>query len=141
MADKTLDDMLIEEQGAQDANKPRPFTVWNVGENEYKLKLQASIITTLERKFNKSLLLAVLDEGLPPVQVTLDVIQGALQKYHHGMNASKVEKMYDAYIEEGHTQYDVLHDVLFPLLSDAGFFTTEQLAELQNDVTKMSTTL
>lgn len=127
MEEKTLDAMLNEEAIKPDAeavNAKRPWVEWTVGGNTYKLKLTASMVKMLERSFKQSLPMAVIgEEGVPPINVVLEVIQGAMQKYQHGMNGAKIEALYDAYIDEGHTLYDALADVVYPLLVDMGFFT------------------
>lgn len=135
--EKTFEAMLNESEvqpKEELINAPHPWTDWKVGGNVYKLKLTNGIIKMLERSFKKSLLLAVIDDGVPPVSVMVDVVQGAMQKYHHGMNSAKVEALFDAYIDEGHTVYDLLAEVIYPLLTDAGFFTKAMLEEMQTQL-------
>lgn len=116
------------------ARKPRPYTPWIVGGKEYKLKLTSSVIAKLEAKFKDSLLNVVLDKGIPPVSVTVTILQAACQKYQHGLRAETVEELYDEYIDDGHTQLDLLAEILLPLMGDAGFFTMKQLELMQQEM-------
>ena len=64
------------------AKKRAPYATWEVGGEEYKLKLTASAITKLEQRYKRNLLLMVTEEGLPPVSVMLTVFQAAIQFLH-----------------------------------------------------------
>lgn len=119
----------------------RPYVEWEVGGSTYKLKLSSSAITTLERRFNKSLLSAVLDDGIPPVTVTITLLQAALQKFHHGFKSYDVERLYDDYIDAGGTQITLLSDVVYPLMGDAGFFTDGQMKLLTKEISEADSTL
>lgn len=124
-----------EEQPVAEAiKKPRFYTPWEVGDTEYKLKLTSGAITTLEGKFKDSLLNVVLDNGVPTVSIVLTILQAALQKFHHGIKTEAVGDLYDQYIDDGHTQMDLLSDVLLPLMGDAGFFTAKQLQMMQEEM-------
>lgn len=101
----------------------RPWLDWSVGGRDYKLKLTTSAIRKLEQQLKRSLLSAVLDDGIPPISIVITVLQGALQKYHHGITSEKVEEMLDDYFGSGKTQITLLQEVIYPLMHDAGFFT------------------
>ena len=119
----------------------KPYITWEVSGNEYKLHLTASGITKLEQRFNKSLLTAVLDEGIPPVSTMITILQSALQKYHHGIKSYTVEEMFDAYIEAGGTQITLLRELIYPLMADAGFFTDAQINLLTREIADADTNL
>ena len=142
-----IDDELEKEANTPTAEEEkvvkmrRPYTLWEVAGKEYKLRLTSSAITKLEQRFNKSLLTAVLDEGIPPVSTVITVIQAALQKYHHGIKSYDVETLFDEYIEEGGTQISLLKDVIYPLMADAGFFTDAQIKLLTQELTEADTEL
>lgn len=105
----------------------RPWLAWTVGGTEYHLKLTTSTIRKLEQQFKSSLLTAVLDDGIPPVSTVITLLQGALQKFHHGITSEKVENLIDTYLDEGGSQITLLQDVIYPLMHDAGFFTDAML--------------
>ena len=108
----------------------RPWLDWSVGGTEYHLKLTTSIIRKMEQQFKKSLLDAVLSEGIPPVSTVIIMLQGALQKYHHGITSEKVEVLMDTYLDEGGTLITLLQNVIYPLMHDAGFLTDAMLATI-----------
>lgn len=144
---KGLDDELEKEANEPTAKEEkvvkmrRPWVSWDVAGTEYKLKLTAGAITKLEQRFNKSLLTAVLDEGVPPVSTVVTVLQAALQKYHHGIKSYTVEDLFDSYLDEGGTQISLLKDVVYPLMADAGFFTEGQIRMLTTEIEEADTEL
>lgn len=119
----------------------RPWVTWDVAGTEYKLKLTTSAITKLEQRFNKSLLAAVLDDGIPPVSTVVTMLQAALQKYHHGIKSYAVEELLDKYLDTGETQISLLKDVIYPLMADAGFFTAAQINLLTKEIAEADTEL
>jgi len=116
---------------------PRPFVVWVVDSTEHRLKLTTAWIQRLEQQFGKSLMLAVTEDGIPATSVILPILQAALQKYNHGMKSNTVENMLDRYIDGGKTIYDLLTEVLYPLMYDAGFFTKAMLEAMTADMAEM----
>lgn len=116
---------------------PRPFVVWVVDGTEHRLKLTTAWIQRLEQQFGKSLMLAVTEDGIPAMSVIMPILQAALQKYNHGMKSNTVENMLDRYIDGGKTIYDLLTEVLYPLMYDAGFFTKAMLEAMAADMAEM----
>lgn len=135
---KTEFDKELEEKPV---NKPRAFLVWKVGETEYKLKLTTSAITTLESQLNKPLMDAVLDNGIPEQNVIVSLLQGAMQKFQHGLKSTDISYIIDDYIDEGHTLMDLLKEVIYPLMYDAGFFTKAMLESMLKAVDDLDTQL
>ena len=119
----------------------KPYVDWFVHGQEYKLKLTTGVIRKLEQGFGKSLLSAVLDEGIPPINVVSTLLQAALQKFHHGMKSYTVDELLDTYIEEGGTQITLLQDVIYPLMHDAGFFTQAQMDLLTKEISEVDSAL
>ena len=116
---------------------PRPFVVWVVAGTEHRLKLTTAWIQRLEQQFGKALMLAVTEDGIPATSVILPILQAALQKYNHGMKSNVVEDMLDKYIDGGKTIFDLLTEVLYPLMYDAGFFTKAMLEAMTADMAEM----
>ena len=121
--------------------KPRPFLVWRVNDEEYKLKLTTSVETSLEQQLDAPLMNAVLDDGIPAQNTIISIIQGAMQKFHHGIKSHNVAELVDAYIEEGHTKLDLMKEVIYPLMYDAGFFTKGMLDSLMTAMDEIDTQL
>lgn len=142
--DKEIEKTEDEEQNTEvlTVTQPaKPFHEWNVAGNVYKLKLRSQDIKKLEQSFHDSLLNAVLDKGIPPVGVVTTIIQASMQKYQHGMKIRTVEDLYDSYIDGGKTQIDLLREVIYPLMGDAGFFTKAQLDLMTKEMQEIDTDL
>lgn len=138
--DDTLDRIEAEDLPAPvdkaDPVKPvrRPFITWAVKGRDYQLKLTSATIMQLEQKFKCSLLDAVMEQGLPPINTVLTVLQAGMQKFQHGITSYKVGDLLDTYFDEGHSQIELLRDVIYPLMGDAGFFTEAQLKALTTEM-------
>ncbi len=92
------------------------YKLFKVGEKEYKLRLGAGQIKQVERQlgFNMLDIFMQIDSGrLPKLGDMLIILQGAMQKYEHGITSEKVEAIYDAFIDEGNTYMD-----LVPIITD-----------------------
>ena len=137
----TFDEELEQPKEEVVSNKPRPFLVWQVKDKEYKLKLTTSVITKLENQFEKPLMEAVLDDGIPAQNTIVSMIQGAMQKFQHGIKSMDVEEIIDDYIEDGHTMMDILKNVIYPLMYDAGFFTKAMMEEMFKAMNDLDTGL
>lgn len=125
--DKATSEKVIDFQ--EEKKHRAPFTVWTVGGNEYRLRLDSSRICKLEEQFGGQNLLFVVadaDNGLPPLFVMLTVIQAAMQKFNHGMTYKRVQELFDEYIEEGGSQTSLFSDVVIKILGASGFFTATQ---------------
>ena len=123
------------------ATKRRPFVLWTVAGNDYKLKLTASVICKLEQKYKRNLLLLITEEGLPPVATMLTIIQASMQLYNHGITYLSVQNVYDQYVDEGGDQNKLMSDVIMPLLGVSGFFTQNQMEILTEEMKDMDSAL
>ena len=114
-----------------------PFFLWKIGENEYRLKLTGNGICKLEEKFKKNLLMIVADDGIPPLSTMLGIIQVAMQKYNHGITFAKVQEIYDDYTEHGGSMDKLFTEVIIGVMKVSGFFSTEQTAELESEMSNI----
>ena len=95
--------------------KRKPFIIWKIGEEEYKLKLTTGEISRLEQMYGGSLInLLNTESGMTPLCTMLDITHGGLQKFNSNI---------DRYIDEGGSQTEFLSDVLIPLFQVSGFFS------------------
>lgn len=124
------EDTVIEETPSKKAQ----FAVWSVGGRDYRLKLSGRAICTLERKFGRNLLMVIADEGMPPLETMLIMIQSGLEAYNHGMNFNRVLSLYDQYCEDGGDQPHLMSDVITPLMQVSGFFTAEQAEDMAAEI-------
>lgn len=143
-----IDDMLETAAAEPEQETPekvipfrKPYTVWEVGGAAYKLKLTAAVITQLESKFKTPLLDAIMADGIPALSTVMTLLQAAAQKYQHGLTSYKIGELLDTYFEEGKSQMDLLRDVIYPLMGDAGFFTAPQMAALTKELETVDTDL
>lgn len=138
MAKKATDAAFAEESKA--AEQPervtrRPFAVWEVGGESYRLRLATSDIVELEKRYGQNLLDVMAtdsDTGLPALAVMLDVTQQAMQKYHHGMTRAKVMELFDQYVEEGGSQYDFYVSVFTDIFVVSGFFSRARVEKMES---------
>ena len=121
--------------------KARPYIVWKVNNKEYKLKLTTATITRLEKDFNAPLMDAMLDDGIPEHSKLVAFIQCAMLKFQHGINTDDVADLIDDYKDEGNNVIDLLKDVIYPLMYDAGFFTKSMLNSVTTALTEIDSQL
>lgn len=104
--------------------KRKPFIIWKIGEEEYRLKLTTGEISRLEQMYGGSLInLLNTETGMTPLCTMLDIVHGGLQKFNSNIDRSDVNDMFDRYIDEGGSQIEFLSDVLVPLFQVSGFFS------------------
>ncbi len=110
----------------------KPYAIWEIAEGkELHLKLTTSVICKLEDKYRRNLLQVITSDDVPPLAIMLTIIQAAAQKYHHKIDLKKVQNLYDEYVENGGSQIKLLSSVIMPILSVSGFFTQNQMEEIQ----------
>lgn len=131
-----LDEVLNQEEEKKDEvvqMKPKrlPFATWEVGGNEYKLKLKTAVICQIESKLGDNLLSIVTKGEIPPLFIMLTIVQGAAQAYHHNLKYADVQNLFDTYCEEGGTQLTLFADVVMPIMIASGFFTVRQAEMMQ----------
>ena len=98
-----------------------PYTTWQIGDTEHKLRLTTRQAVAVEEKIGVNLLKVFMprkdeDFPLPPLKVMLVVIHGALQKFEHGISLDDVYDLNDDYVDAGGDQTSLLTDVIIPLL-------------------------
>ena len=107
----------------------RPYTIWKVGDTEYKLKLTTSVVCKLEDGLGVNLIKIFNFNDqmpIPPIKTMLYIIHGAIVKYNHGLKFEDIQNIFDDYLEEGNDQTNLLTDVLIPLLQNSGFMPKER---------------
>lgn len=100
----------------------RPYIVWTVDGQEYKLKLTTAAIMQLETKYKRNLIGLVTEGDIPELSVMLTVTHAAMTKYHTKMKLNDVVELFDQYLEEDGSQTAYLTDVFIPLFQVSGFF-------------------
>lgn len=130
--EKTEDQKIVDIASYQP--KRKPYSVWEVADTEYKLRLTGSVIDKLEQKFKANLLNVLAADGLPPLSVMLTVIQAAMQQHQHGIKYRDVLELFDKYVDEGGDQTKLYADVVMDLLAVSGFFTPSEEEVLKENL-------
>ena len=120
-----------------------PYTIWQIGEKELKLRLTTRQAVAVEEKLGVNLLKVFMprkdeDFPLPPLKVMLVVIHGALQQFEHGMSLDDVYDLNDEYVDNGGDQTSLLTDVIIPLFENSGFMPKDK-KETKKKPTKLET--
>ena len=103
----------------------RVFHTLVVGGEEYKLRLTAGAIMSIEKKLGKSLFTAL--EGIQEnmVETISTIIWGAMQPMNANFPFEKAITLFDQYIDEGHSIEDLMQEIN-ALFEASGFFKKGQ---------------
>lgn len=109
------------------------YTEFKAGEHTYKLRLTTQGIVALEKSlgYNPLQMFMGIDEDvLPKISDMIAVLHQMLQPYEHGIRLNDVYEIFDAFIADGHSMWDLI-PVLIEVFQDAGFLPQED-AEPKN---------
>ena len=95
------------------------------------MKLKASGIGRLENKYRQNLMNMIDD--IPPLSVMLTIIQEAMSPWEHGIDYQDVQKLYDAWIDEGNSQLELYQKILIRLCG-IGFLPEKTAASLLEEI-------
>lgn len=115
----------------------KPYVIWNVDGQEYKLKLDTQSIITLEDKLKTNLLNILMntqDGGVPPLKIMLMITHQAMHKYNHGIKEKDVIELFDKYEDEGGSQMKFLTEVFIPIYQVSGFFSEAQAETMESNL-------
>lgn len=104
------------------------YTIWKVGQDEYKLRLSVAECMALEKRLGgrnpMDLLMGVQQGKLPTLTASLALLQSALQFDRHGISAQEVSRLYERYVDEGNSYSDLL-TVIMEVFEVSGFFRSD----------------
>ena len=114
-----------EESKVVEMPKRKPFALWEVGGQSYKLKLKTSAIVELESKYKTNLMniMGSGQGGMPALSVMLDVAHAAMKYWNHGITKNGVMDIFNRYIEEGGSQLSFYMTVYMEIFTVSGFFS------------------
>ena len=119
-------------------NVRKPFEIWEVNGEEYKLKLKTSSIIALEEKFKTSLMsLLEVNGNITPLNIMLQITHYAMKDYNHSIKLNDVYDLFDKYCEEGGSQLGFYQDVFMGIYQVSGFFTPSMTMELQKGMSEI----
>lgn len=119
--------------------KRRPYAVWEVAGQEFRLKLPVDGIQRLEAKYKTNLMniMGTGNGGMPALTVMLDVTHEAMKKFHHGVSRTDVNNIFESYLENGGSQLNFYTGVYMNIFQVSGFFSeslTNQMEDAMEDV-------
>lgn len=114
-----------EENKVIEMPKRKPFALWEVGGQSYKLKLKTTAIVELESKYKTNLMniMGSGQGGMPALSVMLDVAHAAMKDWNHGITKNGVMDIFNKYIEEGGSQLSFYMTVYMEIFTVSGFFS------------------
>ena len=75
----------------------KQFAIWNVGDEEYKLKLKTSTLCDLEEKLGTSLMNVLGNGNMPALKIMLTITHYAIKDYNANINFKDVQDLFDKY--------------------------------------------
>lgn len=122
-----------EESKVVEMPKRKPFAIWNVKGEDYKMVLGTQDIVALETKYKTNLMniMGAGNGGMPALTVMLDVTHAALKKFHHGISKDAVMAMFDQYVREGGSQLNFYTEVYMQIFQVSGFFSVSLTNQMQ----------
>lgn len=112
----------------------KPFALWEVGGETYRMKLSTAVITELETKYKTNLIniMGTGQGGMPALKIMLEVAHAGMKQYHHGIKYTDVVALFDKYLEEGGSQLNFYTSVYMNIFAVSGFFSNslaDQMSE------------
>lgn len=107
------------------------FTELQINGKVYKLRLRTMDVVQLEKKLDHNIMdmfMGINNDKLPQLREILAVLQAALNAYHHGMKEREVYELYDEYLADGHTMFDLI-PVVVELMQNGGIIPKDQVEE------------
>ena len=132
-----------EESKVVEMPKRKPFALWEVGGQSYKLKLKTSAIVELESKYKTNLMniMGSGQGGMPALSVMLDVAHAAMKDWNHGITKNGVMDIFNRYIEEGGSQLSFYMTVYMEIFTVSGFFSVNLSNQMAEAMTEAKETL
>ena len=110
------------------------YVEFTAGERTYKLRLTTRGIVQLEKSlgYNPLQMFMGIDEDvLPKFSDMIKVFHQMLQAYEHGISENDTYDIYDAYVADGHSMWDLM-PILIEVFQEAGFLPKEDIGEPKN---------
>lgn len=101
------------------------FYIFTVRGEEYKLRLTASVIMSIEKKLGKPLFAALENIQDNMIETITTILWGALQPFNAGFTQERAIALFDDYIDEGHSIEELMREIN-GLFEASGFFKKGQ---------------
>lgn len=102
------------------------FTELIINGEIYKLRLTTKASVSLERAlgYNPITMLMDIEKGkMPKLNDVLIMLQAMLQTYHHGINMDKVFDLFDDYVADGGSMFDLI-PVFVKVFEQSGYISS-----------------
>lgn len=101
------------------------FVTICAGGEEYKLRLTAGAIMSIEKKLGKSIFSGLEHIQDNMVETVTTILWGAMQPLNAGFTMEKAFSLFDDYIDDGHSLEDLMKEIN-GLFEASGFFKKGQ---------------
>lgn len=101
------------------------FYTLTVGEKTYNMRLTAGAIMSIEKKLGKPLFKALEQIQENMVETVTTIIWGAMQPLNAGFTLDMATKLFDDYIDDGHSIEELMQEIN-GLFEASGFFKKGQ---------------
>ena len=101
------------------------YTELIIGGESYKLRLTTKHSIQLEKSlgYNPLTLLMDIDSGkMPKLMDVIIILHGCLQALHHGITIEKTMDLYDKYVEDGKSMFDLI-PVFIEVFQNSGYIS------------------
>ena len=98
-----------------------------IKDESYKLRLTTKNSIALEKAlgYNPIAMLMDIDNGtMPKLADMLVMLHSMLQTYHHGYSLDRVYDLFDDYVEDGHSMFDLI-PVFIEVFQESGYLSTK----------------
>jgi hypothetical protein len=102
------------------------FTELTINGEIYKLRLTTKASVSLERAlgYNPITMLMDIEKGkMPKLNDILIMLQAMLTTYHHNMNMERVFDLFDEYVAEGGSMFDLI-PVFVKVFEQSGYISS-----------------
>ena len=103
----------------------KKFHTITVDGEEYKLRLTASSISTIEKKLNKSLNAALKNTQDNTLETIITILWGARQPFDSSFTFENAQSLFDQYIDDGNSIEELMQEIN-GLFETSGFFKKGQ---------------
>ena len=123
----------------EETKKKELFAIWQVGGENYRMKLRTAEQLELEKIYKRNLFSLMGDaDNPPPLSTMLQITHAAMKPYHHGIKLKDVENLYSRYIGEGGSMLQFYVDVYMRIFAVSGFFSSSMEEDLTQSMEEIS---
>lgn len=102
------------------------YTIFTVGNTEYKLRLNTRNLISLEKQINRGALTIFGDgDRVPSIAEMVAILHCSLQQYQHNITLNDAYEIFDKWVEEGNPITDFIA-IIVDIYKVSGLFREEQ---------------